>query len=1172
MTKSLLKKLSPFLPALLALPALLHAPEAQAKFTFAHNHPDLDWYSIESEHFVVHYPQSKKQEGNEHYHNSEVSARMASRVAEQMWEPICKKYNYYLKERVHIVVLNQSDDLEGFTVPPWDWIEISTNPGSYFYRTRGRMEWMSDVLVHEFSHVVSLKNQGTMSEGTMYSSVGGLYNDGIHKMASAAEVPLQDTDPWWWVEGTAEYSSDEGAYNWWTPSRDLTVRSSWLDDRLLPLDEVYTVNQPHSWQDGERGYQQGYSFGQYLRQRFGELTYMKFADAYASRWKSNWNNTLEDVLGVSADQLWNDWLEYIGRTYKAQYDAVKAEGEVSGRELLSAKAEWDFSTPSGRDAWMGKKWWEREKARDKTGQWVAEARYDAASQMVGISNRGNIVIEKYPVDREEAISGFYRANANLADQSSRMNVGMPANFMYGWDFFPGGKQIVVTGYEHLLPNSVFEGLTRTRLETDGYNWNQLWIYDLETRTEKKKGREFETLEPEKTLGVERFKARPIPNTLRACDPAISPDGKKIAFFQYEDGTLNLATINVDGSDKKLLTDYHDNTWMQRVDWSPDGKQLVFALFHNFQQNLYVVNADGTDLHAITWDAAEEMDAHWATDGRIYFSAEPKGINNVYSYDPKTKEISQITNVITAAESPWITEEGNLIYTHYTSFGFKPYGLAKEDFFNKVVTDDFNVSPDAAVVAKDLAYQEDLSSYAAQTRPYRPIRTPMPIAGVPLLRFDNDSTTNFGLAGGGAFFFQDYVEFHSLDGAALLGEDPYAYIGYTYQGWYPNFRFMYLHATVKFDSGYLLDYDDNPETTHDIGTYDSKRRQYYDYWGAYVDYPWNETVRTALAFDAYEIGFTGNEDANPVPFVRYFETGPILGWSDYSIYAETTVNPAAGRSVELKLTHGFYDVVYEAYGGATVDDGELLSSDQFNKVELRWTEQINIPTLGGIGFLERAREKDHRIQLDMQAGAVDRNVFNWMEFQAGGQHPYNWGASSIRPNTMFAGYPMSALSGETMAIANLAYRFPIVNNGEWRLGPFYFYKPMFQIMGTAGNLWSYRPPEESDVGSYYYNDYDERVAYDPSAIRREIPFVDKAYKNDNRMLYDAGVELHIPATMWNFDWDSFVRVAYGFQTIRGYYDPNGDDITDTSEETQGDSLSNEREPGSVRVYIGLGTGW
>ena len=34
----------------------------------------------------------------------------------------------------------------------------------------------------------------------------------------------------------------------------------------------------------------------------------------------------------------------------------------------------------------------------------------------------------------------------------------------------------------------------------------------------------------------------IPNTLRAHDPTVSPDGKRIAFLQYTDGTINLGTI------------------------------------------------------------------------------------------------------------------------------------------------------------------------------------------------------------------------------------------------------------------------------------------------------------------------------------------------------------------------------------------------------------------------------------------------------------------------------------------------------------------------------------------------------------------------------------------------------------------------------------------------------
>ena len=36
------------------------------------------------------------------------------------------------------------------------------------------------------------------------------------------------------------------------------------------------------------------------------------------------------------------------------------------------------------------------------------------------------------------------------------------------------------------------------------------------------------------------------------DPSVSPDGKRVAFLEYTDGTVNLATINIDGSDKNIL--------------------------------------------------------------------------------------------------------------------------------------------------------------------------------------------------------------------------------------------------------------------------------------------------------------------------------------------------------------------------------------------------------------------------------------------------------------------------------------------------------------------------------------------------------------------------------------------------------------------------------------------
>ena len=152
--------------ALVALAAMLSNP-ADAKFVFPYNHPDLDWYTIETDHYMVHYPVSRKSkaEGNKHALTAEWSARKMAKSAEEIWPKMCAEFNYYLKEKIHVVVINQGDQLEGFTIPTWDWVELSANPGGLFYRGRGRMEWFSDVFVHEFAHVVSLKANAALAEG-----------------------------------------------------------------------------------------------------------------------------------------------------------------------------------------------------------------------------------------------------------------------------------------------------------------------------------------------------------------------------------------------------------------------------------------------------------------------------------------------------------------------------------------------------------------------------------------------------------------------------------------------------------------------------------------------------------------------------------------------------------------------------------------------------------------------------------------------------------------------------------------------------------------------------------------------------------------------------------------------------------------------------------------------
>ena len=87
------------LPLLFAMLLSMLGNEAQAaKWVTPYNFTDLDWYTIETEHFAFHYPKSKKQEGNEHYLTAEYSARRFAEFAEENWYDMCAEFNYFLKK------------------------------------------------------------------------------------------------------------------------------------------------------------------------------------------------------------------------------------------------------------------------------------------------------------------------------------------------------------------------------------------------------------------------------------------------------------------------------------------------------------------------------------------------------------------------------------------------------------------------------------------------------------------------------------------------------------------------------------------------------------------------------------------------------------------------------------------------------------------------------------------------------------------------------------------------------------------------------------------------------------------------------------------------------------------------------------------------------------------
>ena len=132
------------------------------------------------------------------------------------------------------------------------------------------------------------------------------------------------------------------------------------------------------------------------------------------------------------------------------------------------------------------------------------------------------------------------------------------------------------------------------------------------------------------------------------EPAISPDGTKIAFSSDRGGNPMIYTMNVDGSDVKRLTFAGTNN--AAPSWSPDGKRLAFATWQNEHFDIMTISADGGELKRVT--SVRKKDGKWAQnespsfspDGRfLLFTSNRTGSYQIYISNLDGSEETRITN-------------------------------------------------------------------------------------------------------------------------------------------------------------------------------------------------------------------------------------------------------------------------------------------------------------------------------------------------------------------------------------------------------------------------------------------------------------------------------------------------------------------------------------------------
>jgi len=169
-----------------------------------------------------------------------------------------------------------------------------------------------------------------------------------------------------------------------------------------------------------------------------------------------------------------------------------------------------------------------------------------------------------------------------------------------------------------------------------------------------------------------YEGRRVPVSVRGGNftPAWSADGKKLAFGSSMDGNQEIYVADVD-DDALKRGSFHLRrlTFSTASDisptWSPTGRQLAFVSDRGGTPQIYTMDAEGTNVQRVSFGGSNWHDSPaWSPAGdRIVYVARVDEIFDLYLLDLMSKRISKLTESNARNESPtWSPDGRHILFT------------------------------------------------------------------------------------------------------------------------------------------------------------------------------------------------------------------------------------------------------------------------------------------------------------------------------------------------------------------------------------------------------------------------------------------------------------------------------------------------------------------------------
>lgn len=295
--------------------------------SWAYNHPELEWRTLETEHFFIHY-----------HRGVERTAGLIAHIAEEIYGPITSLYNLEPEGKVHIIVRDTDDFAHGVTSYYENRIEVWATPMDFEFR--GTHPWLRNVITHEFTHLVSLQltRKAPLRLPAFYLQHIGYQREKRPDVLTGypnvlVSLPIPGTIvPCWFAEGIAQYQVSGLGYDGWDTHRDMVLRMAVLEDNLLSYDQMGCFGK--TGLGNELVYNQGLSLVSYIINVYGADALEELLRAMKPLGRLTFNAALKGVIGKSGPELYQGWREEL----KGRYGRLAArigEDMIEGEELAS---------------------------------------------------------------------------------------------------------------------------------------------------------------------------------------------------------------------------------------------------------------------------------------------------------------------------------------------------------------------------------------------------------------------------------------------------------------------------------------------------------------------------------------------------------------------------------------------------------------------------------------------------------------------------------------------------------------------------------------------------------------------------------------------------------------------------------------------------------------------